>query len=160
VNKNKQEIVRQDDKIIVIDSAVEASLQQQYLQHNNGAPSAAEMERLTEEYINREMLYREAIAAGLDKDNDSLKTLLAGQMSVAYAADEAIDPPTDEDIKQMLADKSWYANDSGLPDTSQVFIQMMKPKLRSRHRQQKTAAQLREKMKTLTAKYRVIKKDN
>lgn len=156
VNRNA-EPAEADTQIIIIDSAVIGKINSLYQQHTGVMPAPSQEDSLIQQYVNIEMLYREALQIGLDKDNDSLKTLLAGQMSVAYNSDAPIDMPTDEEIRIMLADKSWYVNDSGFADTSAAFLEQMKPKIRSRHRQLKTAAQLAEKMKNLNSKYKVIK---
>jgi peptidyl-prolyl cis-trans isomerase C len=68
-------------------------------------PTAPELERLMETKIQTEILYREALAMGLDKDDEIVKRRMAQKMQF-LAEDAAPRQPTTAELK------SWYAKNS------------------------------------------------
>ena len=68
-------------------------------------PTAPELERLMETKVQTEILYREALAMGLDKDDEIVKRRMAQKMQF-LAEDTAPREPTTAELK------SWYANNS------------------------------------------------
>src|SRR6266446_2464000 len=68
-------------------------------------PTAPELERLMETKIQTEILYREALAMGLDKDDEIVKRRMAQKMQF-LAEDAAQREPTTAELK------SWYAKNS------------------------------------------------
>ena len=69
-------------------------------------PTAPELERLMETKVQTEILYREALAMGLDKDDEIVKRRMAQKMQF-LAEDTAPREPTTAELK------SWYAKNSG-----------------------------------------------
>jgi parvulin-like peptidyl-prolyl isomerase len=69
-------------------------------------PTAPELERLMETKVQTEILYREALAMGLDKDDEIVKRRMAQKMQF-LAEDAAPREPTTAELK------SWYAKNSG-----------------------------------------------
>ena len=69
-------------------------------------PTAPELERLMETKVQTEILYREALAMGLDKDDEIVKRRLAQKMQF-LAEDTAPREPTTAELE------SWYAKNSG-----------------------------------------------
>jgi hypothetical protein len=69
-------------------------------------PTAPELERLMETKVQTEILYREALAMGLDKDDEIVKRRMAQKMRF-LAEDTAPREPTTAELK------SWYAKNSG-----------------------------------------------
>ncbi len=68
-------------------------------------PTAPELERLMETKVQTEILYREALAMGLDKDDEIVKRRMAQKMQF-LAEDAAPREPTTAELK------SWYAKNS------------------------------------------------
>ncbi len=68
-------------------------------------PTTPELERLMETRIQTEILYREALAMGLDKDDEIVKRRMAQKMQF-LAEDAAPREPTTAELK------SWYAKNS------------------------------------------------
>lgn len=56
-------------------------------------PSAAELERLIDERVREEVLYREALALGLDRGDAVVRRHLAQKLTVAWADFAAVDQP-------------------------------------------------------------------
>jgi parvulin-like peptidyl-prolyl isomerase len=68
-------------------------------------PTAPELEHLMETRVQTEILYREALAMGLDKDDEIVKRRMAQKMQF-LAEDAAPQEPTTAELK------SWYAKNS------------------------------------------------
>ena len=68
-------------------------------------PTAPELERLMETRVQMEVLYREALAMGLDKDDEIVKRRMAQKMQF-LAEDTAPREPTTSELK------SWYVKNS------------------------------------------------
>ena len=68
-------------------------------------PTAPELERLMETRVQTEVLYREALAMGLDKDDEIVRRRMAQKMQF-LAEDTAPREPTTAELK------SWYAKNS------------------------------------------------
>jgi len=68
-------------------------------------PTAPELEHLMETRVQMEILYREALAMGLDKDDEIVKRRMAQKMQF-LAEDAAPGEPTTAELK------SWYAKNS------------------------------------------------
>ena len=68
-------------------------------------PTAPELERLMETKVQTEILYREALAMGLDKDDEIVKRRMAQKMQF-LAEDAAPREPTTVELK------NWYAKNS------------------------------------------------
>ena len=68
-------------------------------------PTAPELERLMETRVQTEVLYREALSMGLDKDDEIVKRRMAQKMQF-LAEDTAPREPTNAELK------SWYAKHS------------------------------------------------
>lgn len=68
-------------------------------------PTASELERLMETRVQTEVLYREALAMGLDKDDEIVKRRMAQKMQF-LAEDAAQREPTTAELKR------WYAKTS------------------------------------------------
>lgn len=71
----------------------------------NREPTAPELERLMETRVQTEVLYREALAMGLDRDDEIVKRRMAQKMQF-LAEDTAPREPTTAELK------SWYAKNS------------------------------------------------
>jgi len=76
-------------------------------------PTAEEFTGLVEQFIRQEILYREALAMGLDKDDTIVKRRMAQKMEFLSEDVKSAHEPTTEELK------AWYAENSekfALPD--------------------------------------------
>jgi hypothetical protein len=66
-------------------------------------PTEAELKNLIDEWVKEEIAVREAMAAGLDRDDTVIRRRL--RQKLEFLADEAADaaPPTDEELKALFA---------------------------------------------------------
>ena len=82
------------DHTIVIDNAVLHRIAALYQTQMGTPPTPAQMNALTDDYIKSEILYREALRMGLDKNDEIIKRRLVQKMSFLATADGA--PTTTE----------------------------------------------------------------
>ncbi|MBX3582862.1 MAG: peptidyl-prolyl cis-trans isomerase [Rhizobiaceae bacterium] len=77
-----------------------------WLAQGRPLPTPEELRSLVEQKINEEILSREAIALGLDQDDQIIKRRLAQKMDFLAADLAAIDEPTDAELA------NWYSKNS------------------------------------------------
>jgi hypothetical protein len=84
------------DKKIVVTAADIGRLSQQFLRTWNRPPSAEELQTQVEEYVREEVLYRTALALGLDKDDLVIRRRLRQKMD--FLMEGAIPEPQDNQL--------------------------------------------------------------
>jgi hypothetical protein len=161
---NKTDEEASGEQPIIITNATLEKIRSNYEQHSGSTPSRVLMAELVSKYIRQEVLYKEALKAGLDQNNDSLKTLLAAQMNTAYQLafdSDKIPDPTDEQLVQYLrAHQNEFAIDMPIDDTIIAVQTFLKTKLRFKYFQSEKQKHFEEKMKAIEAQYKVIRKDS
>ena len=65
-------------------------------------PTEAEQKALLEDFIRNEIFYREALAIGLDRDDEVLKRRLRQKMEFIYEEISALAEPTDEELRSFM----------------------------------------------------------
>src|SRR5262245_35997435 len=70
------------------------------------APTPAEMQALVDGRVREEILYREALALGLDKDDTIIRRRMAQKMDFLFEDVAALHEPTTEDIH------TWFQNNA------------------------------------------------
>jgi hypothetical protein len=65
-------------------------------------PTAEEQKRLIEDFVRNEIYYREAIAIGLDRDDEVLKRRLRQKMEFIFEDINSVVEPTDEDLTAFM----------------------------------------------------------
>jgi peptidyl-prolyl cis-trans isomerase C len=78
-----------------------------WLAQGRPRPTADEMRGLVEQRVHEEILFREAVALGLDKDDEIIKRRLAQKMDFLAADIAALQEPGDAELR------GWYAQNSG-----------------------------------------------
>ena len=88
---------------IVVSSGQIASLEAIFSQTWQRPPTAKETQALVDEYIRDEVLYREGVAMGLDRDDAIVRRRIRQKME--FVADLSADvPPTDAELRAFVAD--------------------------------------------------------
>ena len=77
-----------------------------WLAQGRSLPTAAEMRALVDERVREEILSREAVALGLDKDDEIIKRRLAQKMNFLAEGIAALQNPSDAELR------AWYAQNS------------------------------------------------
>lgn len=90
---------------IVISNSRVANLAATFSKTWQRAPTEAEMQGLIDAWIREEVLYREGLAIGFDRDDPIIRRRIAQKMS--FVADGMVpDMPGDEELKQWLLNNS------------------------------------------------------
>jgi len=85
-------------------------------------PSPAELEGLIEEHILEEVLYREALAMGLDEDDTIIRRRLRQKLEF-LVDDFAAAEPTDEQLRALIKDSPEQFREETTVSFSQIFFQ-------------------------------------
>jgi hypothetical protein len=69
-----------DERMIVIDEALEQELASMFSQGNQRPPTPSELEQMIEAWVLNELLYREGLALGLDRGDPMMRELVISKM--------------------------------------------------------------------------------
>lgn len=112
----------EEPRRIVIDAALVHELAEDYEREVGHAPSEADLEARTQRWLEEEVLYREALAIGLDRDDPRIRRRLASKMAFVLERRRPVPKPTQEDLRDWFAE---HAVDYGSPlrvDFTHVFV--------------------------------------
>ncbi|MCB9572490.1 MAG: peptidyl-prolyl cis-trans isomerase [Kofleriaceae bacterium] len=88
---------------IVVDAAARAQIAARAERHLGRAATAAELVAETEAWIDEELLYREALERGLDRDDPMIHERLASRMSYVLAQATIVPEPTEAELRAWFA---------------------------------------------------------
>lgn len=91
----------QDGKIVVTRGRIE-QLVTGFSHTWNRPPTRPELDGLVEDYIRDEVLYREALAMGLDKDDTIVRRRMRQKLEFLTSDASAIVAPTEQDLQRWL----------------------------------------------------------
>ncbi len=114
-------VTPQPDRIIITPGHVER-IAQQWTKTHLRPPSAEELAGLVEQEIDEEVLYREAIAMGLERDDLVIRRRLAVKMEFLTEDVAAVATPTDEQLQVFLSQHPDKFNVESLTTFVQVYI--------------------------------------
>lgn len=98
------------DRRIVVDAAVVGGIIDHHVRAFRRVPTAAELDDLIRDHVRTEVYYREALALGLDRDDDAVKKRLRNKMLAIAAARAEAQAPRDADLQALLdRDPARYA---------------------------------------------------
>ena len=86
-------------------------------------PSDAEVKELVDRWIDEEILYREGLARGLDKDDPRIRHLVAQKMSFVLEQALVLPSPSDHDLQGWFDAHADRWARPALVDFTQVFVQ-------------------------------------
>jgi hypothetical protein len=89
-------------RVIVVDGPVRDTLIGLFRQGQGREPTPDEFKILLDRWIYEEVMYREALALGLDKGDPMFRSRLELKMRALLIDNVVLDPPTDEDLRQWL----------------------------------------------------------
>jgi len=98
---NREEKKDDKQKIILSASKIQ-SLSVAFLRERGRAPTAKEMKKLLESEIREEVLSREALAMGLEKDDLLIRRRLAQKMQYLFEDTALIKEPSDKELQAFL----------------------------------------------------------
>jgi len=88
---------------IVITQGVVNDLVTQHVAARGREPSADELSHLIESYVHDEILYREGVTLGLDRDDIVVKRRVRQKIELMAEEEASTDSPTDKDLSAYLA---------------------------------------------------------
>ncbi len=110
---NSDEEASDTQQIIINKSKLEV-LSGAFMEENNIPPTDKEIQELLENDIREEVLSREAIAIGLDKDDKIIRHRLAQKMQYLFEDVAMVDEPSDEVLKAYFQEnKASFNNEEG-----------------------------------------------
>src|SRR5512135_1890671 len=130
-------------QIIVSRDALEL-INSQFAKTWQRPPTEEEQKSLVEDLVRNEIFYREAIAIGLDRDDEVLKRRLRQKMEFIFEDIASVPEPTDEDLKAfMKKHREKYITDPQM-SFRQVYINTDKRGMRADPDARQVLAQLTE----------------
>lgn len=98
------------ERRIVVDAGVVAGIVEHHVRAFRRPPTAGELDDLIRDHVRTEIYYREALALGLDRDDDAVKKRLRNKMLAIAATRAEAQVPTDAQLQALLAaDPARYA---------------------------------------------------
>lgn len=108
-------------KQIVVDQKQVAALVSEYRRVWQRPPNDDELQKLIDEWVRDEVLYREGLAAGLDSDDSVVRRRVVQKMKV-LAEGMAVDVPGESELEVWFAKhaKDYETQRGGIPEFSSV----------------------------------------
>ena len=91
------------EKEIAVTEARIRALAENYRRTWQRAPTREELDALIDDFVREEVLYREALAAGLDRDDSTIRRRLRQKMEFLAEEAAAAAQPTDKELADYLA---------------------------------------------------------
>jgi hypothetical protein len=88
---------------IVVGEELRAGLRSDHQRRTGRPPSAAEEQALVDAYVDDEILYREALALGLDRGDVVIRRRLVQSMGFLLEEESALGEPSDDELRAHLA---------------------------------------------------------
>jgi len=87
---------------IVVSDAILRGLRQEHLRQNGALPTSEEEAALIQRFVDNEILYREAIAQGLDRGDIIVRRRLVQKMEFVLEGEAPVPQPTDAELQAYL----------------------------------------------------------
>ena len=120
---NSDEEANDTQQIIINKSKLEV-LSGAFMEENSIPPTDKEIQELLENNIREEVLSREAIALGLDKDDRIIRHRLAQKMQYLFEDVAMVDEPSDEVLKAYFQENNASFNNKEDTEYSKVKQQL------------------------------------
>jgi hypothetical protein len=97
-------LVEGDPRTILITDGVRADTARRFADHNGRPPSPAELEKAMLDWKHEEALYREALRLGLDREDRTVRTVLADKMRARAAFAIPRREPTEAELSAFFSE--------------------------------------------------------
>jgi len=102
-HRPREDASETDAKRIVLSASHRAELAAQWEDRTGRPAREADVERMVHQWIDREILYREAIAMGLHEDDMVVRNQVISKLTVAFQSLAAIPTPSEDQLRAYLA---------------------------------------------------------
>lgn len=92
-----------DPRVIVVSAGLKADVERRFRDEVGRAPTEAELTAALDRWKREEVLYREALREGLDREDAAVRTVLADRLRARAAQPMAAREPTDAELDAWLA---------------------------------------------------------
>ncbi len=119
LNSDEEPSARQQ---IIINKSILEILSSTFIEENGKVPTQKERQALLENEIREIVLYHEAIAQGLDKDDRIIRHRLAQKMKYLFEDITMVDDPSDETLKAYFKEnsKKFMESSGNIPEYSDI----------------------------------------
>ncbi len=107
---------------IVVDARQTERLAEQFQRTRMRPPTRQELEGLVEEHVKEEILYREALALGLDKDDPVIRRRLRQKLELLNADLAEREQPTDADLRTFMEARPEMFRSPGRVSLRQIYL--------------------------------------
>lgn len=108
------------ERRIVVSAADVARLRELAVRQWGRAPDARQMNELVQSFVREEVLYRAALAQGLDRDDVIVRRRLAQKME--FLAHEEVRAPIEPELRQYFAANSAHFRQTASADFEQLYF--------------------------------------
>lgn len=112
-----------ESRRLVVGSDVRASLAADWEQSEKRAPTEEELQTLVTRWIDDEILYREGLARGLDRDDPRVRERVASKMARILEQSVTVPEPTEAEITAFFEERRDRFSTEALVDFTQVFVE-------------------------------------
>ena len=112
----------ENDKQIIITKEKIESLENAWIKAKGRQPSAEEMEQQLEYDIHEQVLYREAMAMGLDKDDMIIRRRLSQKMKYLFDDLSVFDKPSEAELKKFVSEHPSKFTKPATISFSQIYL--------------------------------------
>lgn len=113
---------RDDGDRIIVSQAVVDNIAREYEARWFRPPGDEELSKLIEAHVRNEILYREGVALGLDRDDPVIKRRVRQKLEVIAEEQLASDAPTDAQLAEFLANNPERFSRPGMVSFQQLFF--------------------------------------
>jgi hypothetical protein len=107
---------------IVVDDQVRSGLRDGLTRARGAPPSAAELAEAVAAWIDEEVLYREGLARGLDRDDPGVRKRIAEKMAFILEQEIVVPPPGEQELAALFErERERWAQPARI-DFTQVFV--------------------------------------
>ena len=92
-----------DPRVIVVRAGLRADLERRLRDQQGRPPTSSEMQAVIEAWERDEVLYREALRDRLDRDDPTIRMVLADKMRARAVREMPKREPTEEELKEFMA---------------------------------------------------------
>jgi hypothetical protein len=108
---------------IVVDAAVRQTLTDAFVAERSREPSAAELQRSIDAWVEEELLFREGLRRGLERDDPKVRERVGGKMLTVLTASVLLPKPTEAEMRAYFEAHPGRWDRPAYFDFTQVFFE-------------------------------------